>query len=316
MQPNLTQAVREALHGNGIPRRGGAAPAGDRGDPDAAETTMLSAIRAPASGMRSRPDTRRTGPDRTSGTDPEPADDGDQGGRGGPGRRRAPKPPAAPKPRSALIVSGIAEGLLTLGVVLVLFLVYELWWTNVQARSSEHKAEERVRSQLGKVQTTFTDGQPFAYLFVPAFGKNFKAAILQGTSDAVINTGGVGHYDDPQTAMPWQEGNFALAGHDDVHGEVFRPMDTGALHAGDHVIVETGLGWYVYQLDSSKTVSPSDVSVLDPIPVGSTYTKPGYYITLTTCTPLFRDYNRLAWFGHLVRHLPYGAPPPSEMNGP
>ena len=47
-------------------------------------------------------------------------------------------------------------------------------------------------------------------------------------------------------------------------------------------------------------VDPTSVDVLDKIPGHSGLTKPGTYITLTTCDPVYNAYQRLIVFGQLV----------------
>ena len=76
---------------------------------------------------------------------------------------------------------------------------------------------------------------------------------------------GIGHY--PQTQMPGQPGNFAIAGHRVTHGSPFRKLLE--LRKGDQVIVETADAVYTYELDGSPrdlTVKPTDNWVLDPVP--------------------------------------------------
>jgi sortase A len=125
----------------------------------------------------------------------------------------------------------------------------------------------------------------------------------------VLNTGAVGHYDQLPGSMPWDSaGNFALAGHRDGHGMVFRDLDR--LRIGDQVYVRTQYGWFVYRLDrEAASVAVDDIGAVAPIPVGSGYTTAGRYITLTTCTPMYIDSNRLVWWGHLVAQSPAGRVP-------
>jgi sortase A len=218
------------------------------------------------------------------------------------------------------------ELLFTLGVLCALYLVYLLWWTNVTAGMENHAASSAFQHMLtttssktasgtssaaaAKPADDLSDGTSFGFLYIPALGPGWRALITQGTErDQVLNTGAVGHYSSPATAMPWDtSGNFALAGHRDGHGMIFR--DLGKLAPGDKVYVQTLYGWYVYQLDrEAPSVPIDDVSVLAPIPVGSGFTEPGRYLTMTTCTPMYVDTSRMVWWGHLVQTTPRGVVP-------
>ena len=214
----------------------------------------------------------------------------------------------------ALDLSG--ELLFTFGVLCALYLAYVLWWTNVTAGFENRAASSAFQHALAaapaaaKPSDDLSDGTGFGFLYIPALGPGWRALITQGTERAqVLNTGAVGHYSSPVTAMPWDPtGNFALAGHRDGHGMIFRDLDR--LEPGDKVYVQTGYGWYVYQLDrEAPSVPIDDVSVLAPVPVGSGYTAPGRYLTMTTCTPMYVDSDRLVWWGHLVQTTPRGVVP-------
>lgn len=214
------------------------------------------------------------------------------------------------------------ELLFTFGVLCALYLVYALWWTNVTAGIENRAASSAFQHTLSTApkgpaaaaaampSDDLSDGTSFGFLYIPALGSGWRALITQGTErDQVLNTGAVGHYSSPVTAMPWDaSGNFALAGHRDGHGMIFRDLDQ--LKPGDLVYVQTLYGWYVYRLDrEAPSVPIDDVSVLAPIPVGSGYTAPGRYLTMTTCTPIYVDSSRLVWWGHLVRTTPRGVVP-------
>jgi sortase A len=203
----------------------------------------------------------------------------------------------------------LGDLLITLGVLLVLYVVYQLWWTNITAgrqvaRNSavlQHQLAANPGGAAAAPPATFPSGQSFAFIYIPAFGPGWRALVMQGVDrETVLNTGAVGHYSGPGTSFPWDaSGNFALAGHRDGHGMIFRDLDQ--LKPGDKVYVQTQYGWYVYQLDrEAPSVPIADVGAIEPIPVGSGYTTAGHYITLTTCTPIYIDTSRLVWWGHLV----------------
>ena len=248
------------------------------------------------------------------------------GDAGGPASAAGGPDPAGrrgPRRRALSVVLDVSgELLFTFGVLCALYLAYVLWWTNVTAGVENRAASSAFQHTLAAAPSATTptaaakptddlsDGTSFGFLYIPALGSGWRALITQGTErDQVLNTGAVGHYSSPATAMPWDgDGNFALAGHRDGHGMIFRDLDE--LRPGDKVYVQTLYGWYVYQLDrEAPSVPIDDVSVLAPIPVGSGYTEPGRYLTMTTCTPMYVDSNRLVWWGHLVQTTPRGVVP-------
>jgi sortase A len=212
------------------------------------------------------------------------------------------------------------ELLFTFGVLCALYLVYLLWWTNVAAgfdNRADSSAFQQRLDAAGKSAApaaapsdALADGTSFGFLYIPALGPGWRALLTQGTErEQVLNTGAVGHYSSPATAMPWDStGNFAVAGHRDGHGMIFRDLDQ--LRPGDRVYVQTLYGWFVYQLDrEAPSVPIDDVAVLTPVPVGSGFTGPGRYLTMTTCTPMYVDSSRLVWWGHLVQSTARGVVP-------
>jgi sortase A len=220
--------------------------------------------------------------------------------------------------RWAGAVGALGELLITFGLLIALYLVYELWWTNVSAgQESRRNSAALLRTWATASAPAATgprdsipSGQSFGFLYIPALGTDWRALIMQSTDrTSVLNTGAVGHYTEPASALPWDEtGNFAVAGHRDGHGMIFRDLDR--LAAGEKVYVQTRYGWFVYRLDrEASSVPVTDVGAVEPVPVGSGYTGPGRYLTLTTCTPMYIDSSRMVWWGHLVGQTPSGRVP-------
>jgi LPXTG-site transpeptidase (sortase) family protein len=227
--------------------------------------------------------------------------------------------PAGAAPRSwTRFLGGLGEALITLGLIIALYAVYELWWSNITAgQQTRRNSAALLRTwadtpppAAAKPSDAIAVGQSFGFLYIPAFGADWRALIMQSVDRTrVLNTGAVGHYTQPPSALPWDaSGNFAIAGHRDGHGMVFRDLDQ--LAVGERVYVQTEYGWFVYQLDrEAPSVPINDVGAVEPIPAGSGFTKPGRYITLTTCTPMYIDSSRMVWWGHLVEQTPKGRVP-------
>ncbi|MCX4576235.1 class E sortase [Streptomyces sp. NBC_01571] len=226
----------------------------------------------------------------------------------------------ARKPGAAVVVSRmVGEVFITTGVLMLLFVTYQLWWSNVrahqQAGSAAHHLQEDWAS--GKRSPgTFEPGQGFAILHIPKL--DVVAPIAEGTSKTkVLDRGMVGHYGEGslKTAMPdAKTGNFGLAGHRNTHGEPFRYINR--LKPGDAIVVETQDDYFVYKMASILPVtSPSNTSVLAPVPKGSGFTGPGRYITLTTCTPEFTSKYRMIVWGKMVEERPRSKGKPDALIG-
>ncbi|WP_370348809.1 class E sortase [Catenulispora sp. EB89] len=221
--------------------------------------------------------------------------------------------------RKLVLLSSVGEVLITLGAVMALYVVYTLWWTNVEAHKAANAEANQIQQQLkpagpsGTPKSAFAPSEGFALMTIPAIGKD-NIPVMQGVDkEKVLDKGAVGHYTTPATAMPWDPtGNFAVAAHRRTYGEPFRYINQ--LRIGDHVVVETTHGWFVYALDKElPQTDPTNIGTIAPIPKGGPFTKPGRYITLTTCTPEWASTYRLIWWGHLVRVDPLNGPAPAEL---
>ncbi|MFE6283213.1 class E sortase [Streptomyces sp. NPDC057877] len=232
------------------------------------------------------------------------------------------------------VVWGGGEALVTVGVVLMLLVVHQLWWTNREAREGaerEVRALERSWGGSGSgegeargaeggrgpspdaerprtpsaVRAAPVPSRAYAILTIPRLRLRVPVAEGIGKAD-VLNKGYVGHY--PGTAHPGQPGNFALAGHRNTHGEPFRHLDR--LRRSDAITVETEDAVYTYRVGRTlPQTSAHDVGVIRAVPrslvrPGQGYREPGYYITLTTCTPVYTSRYRLVVWGTLASMRP------------
>jgi sortase A len=205
------------------------------------------------------------------------------------------------------VVGVLGELLITLGVVLGLFVVWQLWWTDVQAGREhaqilasldwpeppavEPAAEsEGLQPHEGEppVIAVPPEGTVFGKLYVPRFGDEYVQPIAEGVDKAtILDRIGIGHY--PGTAMPGDLGNFATAGHRTTYGKPYHRI--AELEKGDPLVVRTEETWYVYRVTDSQIVYPWEVEVISPVPG----IQPGEplpelterYMTLTACHPMY-----------------------------
>ncbi|MFD7507778.1 class E sortase [Streptomyces sp. NPDC059853] len=243
-------------------------------------------------------------------------------------RRKAAKAAAkAAKQTGTAISNVIGELFITTGVLLMLFVVYQLWWTNVEARAHANGQADSLQEQWDRSGTdeededterepgVFSPGEGFAIIYLPTL--DVRAPIAEGVDPkGVLDKGMVGHYtaeDRLPTAMPWdEEGNFGLAGHRNTHGEPFRFINK--LEPGDPIVIETETTYYVYAMASRlDSTSPSNIAVLDPVPEQGGFTEPGRYITLTTCTPEFTSTYRMIVWGQLTEERPRSEGKPDAL---
>ncbi|MHC5903581.1 class E sortase [Streptomyces sp. S6] len=211
------------------------------------------------------------------------------------------------------IVRTVSELCITGGAVIVLFVVYVLYWTGVQADRDMTAQVQRLESRWQKPQPvapkakTYEKGQPFAVMYIPRLGFTWNKPILEGTAVGTLKKG-LGHY--AGTATLGGPGNFAVAGHRRTYGDPFK--DFPELRRGDAVVLSDGTTWFTYRIDKGpyKTV-PTDVEVISPVPRKSGYTAPGRYLTLTTCDPEWGHSHRLVVWAHLDSTTPVdeGRPP-------
>lgn len=227
----------------------------------------------------------------------------------------------AAKDSPSLIASrALGEVFITLGVLMLLFVTYQLWWTNVMAEQEAGGAASNLQHEWDKgggEKKNLADGERFGIMYIPKL--DVKAPIAEGIDKhRVLDHGMIGHYDKNsgiKTAMPWdKKGNFAVAAHRNTHGEPFRYVNR--LTKGDKIIVETKSSYYTYEMVSIlPQTSPSNTSVIGPVPPGSGFTGPGRYITLTTCTPEFTSTYRMIVWGKMVDERPRSKGKPDALAG-
>lgn len=245
----------------------------------------------------------------------------------GPSRLEARRALRAARPGPGIIASRfIGEAFITFGVLMLLFVVYQVWWTNLRAgqqaggatsdlqeRWDEKKSEQRDVDPERRAGA-FESGEGFAVIHIPKI--DITAPIAEGVSkSAVLDKGMVGHYGEKplKTAMPWdKKGNFSLAGHRNTHGEPFRYINR--LEPGDEVVVETQSKFYTYKVTRQlPSTSPSNTGVIDPVPAESGFKAPGRFVTLTTCTPEFTSKYRLIVWGKMVDERPRSEGKPDAL---
>jgi sortase A len=212
----------------------------------------------------------------------------------------------------------IGELAVLAGLVVSLQAVYQIWITNFESDQKALQVSEQLIAEFSK-DTKVQDVEPltlskeqdfggFALLYIPVLKEDVWALpILDDvTEDSLAK--GAGHY--PETAMPGEVGNFAIAAHRATYGEPFAYFER--LTAGDKVIVQTAQGFYTYQLFADKKIQESEVWVISELPSGIV-SEPKPLITLTTCDPRWNSTQRWARWGELIE---FSTTAPEELNTP
>ena len=236
---------------------------------------------------------------------------------------------AAGSARRGGIFSGIVlvlgELLITAGVIVLLFVAWQLWWTNVASDARQRDAVREFTRNLEipaapappsavdhgqpKVSAEPETGAIIGIVYVPRFGADYTRPLVQGTTPAVLDTLGIGHYEG--TAMPGAVGNVAVAGHRQTHGAVLDNIDT--LVPGDRIYVQTSDGYYVYSFRNTEVVLPDRTDVLLPVPAQAAASPTERYLTMTSCNPRFGSEERIIAYSLLERWQPASAGPPAEI---
>lgn len=203
-----------------------------------------------------------------------------------------------------VLIRSVGELCITAGLVVLLFVAYELWGTGTYTQAQQHKLGDELtrswNSSAGKVTAErIRLGHGIALIRIPRLGKKFRYVVVEGVSIADLRKG-PGHY--PGTAMPGQIGNFVVSGHRTTYLAPFNKL--GELRRGDQILIDTRTSQYIYKVTSMKVVDPTDVSVAAPVPEHPRANPTKRLITMTTCNPKYSAAQRLIVFGRLVSARP------------
>jgi sortase A len=127
---------------------------------------------------------------------------------------------------------------------------------------------------------------------IEAPGMNgLNMVFVQGTDESSLELG-PGHY--PETAMPGQGKTVAIAGHRTTYLAPFRHIDS--LNPGDKITLKMPYGTFIYSVQKSEVVDPSDVGIIHDT---------GYErLVLSACNPLYSAAQRYIIFAKLTSTRP------------
>ncbi len=220
--------------------------------------------------------------------------------------------------------------LVTLGLLILLFVTYELWGTGIFTARAQNHLKSQFDRQLAQIQrdnpvvttptvpgrprhvTTTTinpkllvappEGDALARIIIKKIGVDW--AVVEGVQLVDIAKG-PGHY--PGTPLPGEIGNAAIAGHRTTHGAPFYRVDE--LTIGDKIVIKTFYGTYTY-------VVARKPFAVDPTDYGVVANTPDATLTLTSCNPKYSAAQRIIIRARLVRNLSAKTyKPPTVING-
>lgn len=201
----------------------------------------------------------------------------------------------------------VGDLLVTAGALLLLFVAWQLWWTDVTANRVQGDTVHALTRDFGTGRSTPASetpravpfGKAFAILRIPRLGADYARPVLEGTSLDILQEG-VGHY--TGTAGPGAVGNFAVAGHRTTYGRPFHDIDR--LRPGDKIVVETAQAYSVYVVRRHEIVDPTAVRVIAPVPDKPGAKPTGRWMTMTACHPKYSAAQRYVVFAELDRTYP------------
>ncbi len=216
----------------------------------------------------------------------------------------------------------VGLALITAGAIVVLFAVYQLFGTSLTERHHQTSLKKTFNQAVAAHRESPTIGAPapttaaaaiaggvIDHLVIPRI--SVDRYVVEGVTDDDL-TKGPGHY--PQTVLPGEQGNAAIAGHRTTYGAPFFRLNE--LSVGDQILITNLAGQeFVYKVSRPPfVVSPTDVALLDPTTTAQ--------LTLTTCNPRFSASRRLIVVASLAgKALPVthpaqlaAAPPAAEDN--
>jgi sortase A len=236
------------------------------------------------------------------------------------------RPTQLPREWWRVVASGLGQLLITAGVVILLFVGYELWFTGIYTQQQQQQLEHTFAtkplpggvdvSQL-KVDT-IPVGTGIAVLYIPRFGRHYHFVIVEGTSFDDLRKG-PGHF--VGSAFPGQVGNFYVAGHRTTYLHPFNHIDE--LRDGDAIVLETQKMWFTYRIENipgttipwKEIVAPTAIQVAYPVPdqPDPHKTPTLKLLTFTSCNPKYSAAQRYTIHALLVDARPRSAGLPPAL---
>lgn len=188
--------------------------------------------------------------------------------------------------RALVIVTAVMAILVGTGIMLYPQITdwrYALAQSNL-AETTAGRGDEASAGPGSEGGIAFPD-EAVALLRIPAI--DLKAYVVEGTNRSALSKG-PGHY--PDTPLPGETGNSAIAGHRTMYGHPFHDLDL--LRPGDEIFTYTADCAAVYHVVEVLVVHPTEIGVVAQTGVDR--------LTLTTCHPEGSSSRRLVVVAELT----------------
>jgi sortase A len=188
----------------------------------------------------------------------------------------------------------VASVMMVSGALLISDAAVTLLWQEPVSAVVAHREQTQLKQALihppaRVIHRKPLPGDAIGRIEIRAIG--VKDYLVEGTDVENLRKG-PGHY--PETPLPGEHGTAAIAGHRTTYGAPFRNIDE--LHPGQEIAVDMPYGRYVYRVELTKIVEPTDLSVLDRV---------GHdRLVLSACHPLYSAAQRIVVFSKLARREP------------
>jgi sortase A len=185
----------------------------------------------------------------------------------------------------------VASVMMVSGALLITDAAVTLLWQEPISAVVAHREQSRLKEALIEpparvIRRMPLPGDAIGRIEIPTIG--VRDYVVEGTDLENLRKG-PGHY--PDTPLPGDRGTVAIAGHRTTYGAPFRRIDE--LDRGQEIAVDMPYGRYVYRVERTKIVEPTDLSVLDRVRHDR--------LVLSACHPLYSAAQRVVVFSSLAR---------------
>lgn len=203
-------------------------------------------------------------------------------------------PHRGPRTRLDAFLDYIGRTLISAGLLLLAFVAYQLWGTNISEGRAQSQLETQFRSQSGAIPVY---GGTVGKIAIPSI--DVEKWIVAGAGYKELERGPGLFAGSP---LPGQLGNVAIAGHRTTFGAPFGRIDE--VKDGDIITITTSTDTFEYTVKGSpEIVDASDVHVI------KTKDKTVAQLTLVSCHPKWTSRDRIIVRAFLSSSTP--AQPPT-----
>jgi sortase A len=191
------------------------------------------------------------------------------------------------RPWARMLLTTVSVGLLVGAIGTI---GYPFYTNLLQARIQDRLDRQLASPELKQayLDRNVQVGDSLTRILIPDL--DVDVVVVEGTTASALRAG-AGHY--PETPLPCEIGNVAIAGHRTTYGRPFHSVEQ--LEVGDKITLQTPIGDCTYAVSEEPyIVRPNQVEVVANTPTQAT-------LTLTTCHPKGSAKERLIVKAELVQ---------------